>query len=151
MKGILSFETWHINKLVSLLSRRSQGSGGAETELQLFQVTTESIPPSWPPGTMCQWWSFKHFTASNQLFSFAQQYRYVPINFYNRIKKKTTQTKQYDLQTPHPPPPPCLKLSEVGNFVNRSTFGYWTFCHFQLSVWRKGSKICKIKGDPFAK
>lgn len=32
------------------------------------------------------------FTASNQLFSFAQQYRYVPINFYNRIKNNSNKT-----------------------------------------------------------
>lgn len=44
------------------------------------------------------------------------------------------------------PPPPSLKLSEVGNCVNRSTFEYWTFCCFQLSVRGKGSnKICKKK------
>lgn len=37
------------------------------------------------------------------------------------------------------PPPPC-QLSEVGNFVNRSTIGCLAFCHCQLTVWREFEK-----------
>ena len=70
------------------------------------------------------------FTPSNQLSPFAQQCRYVPVRFYNRIKITQTQTvcfyvgKKYPKQTTTPSPRPRLQLSEVGALSLGATLGY---------------------------
>jgi len=114
--------TWHINKLVTLLSHKSQSSGSKGIEMWLFHRTTRRLTPScW--DCVYQSWPFKHFYLFKpNCFLLLKTIDTPPLAF-NCIKTTQTQSmicKHHTFSLHHVDN--CLRLATV----NRNTFGYRT-------------------------